>query len=137
MEVQSYDIRILSDAEIEKMNNAVERLNNLKNKISYGVYAEPLDLVITFIKKFIADQSFITRFPCKLGDTIYWISDEDTDGNPIPTIMETEPISGIAIQQDGVYIRFGKNKGYCKVGTINALLTQEQAEQALLEMKGA
>lgn len=79
----------------------------------------------------LEEQGKLQKLPCKLGVTAFWISDEDGDGNKIPTIRESNPIIGIAIHEDGLYILTDKDDEYQKVGTRWAFLTREEAEAAL------
>lgn len=81
------------------------------------------------------EDGLLVRLPCKIGDTSFWISEEDDDGNKILTIKETDPIDGVAICSDGFYIHTEKSDSWDKIGSRYALLTQDQAEQKLKEME--
>lgn len=86
----------------------------------------------------LEEQGLLIRLPCKLGDDLYWISSEDDDGNPIPTIKKEEQgIKNILINEDGIFVN---TQDYfpdpCdKLGERYALLSREEAEQKLKEMK--
>lgn len=83
----------------------------------------------------LEEQGKLLKLPCKLGDTTFWISDEDENGNKIPTVRESNPIIGIDIQKDGLYILTDGDTEYEKVGTRWAFLSREEAEAALKEME--
>lgn len=82
----------------------------------------------------LEEQGKLLKLPCKLGDTTFWISDEDENGNKIPTVRESNPIVGIDIQKDGLYILTDGDTEYEKVGTRWAFLSREEAEAALKEL---
>lgn len=82
----------------------------------------------------LEEQGKLLKLPCKLGDTTFWISDEDEDGNKIPTIRENNPIVGIAIQEDGMYILSDGDEEYQKAGTRWCFLAREEAEAALKKL---
>lgn len=75
------------------------------------------------------EQGKLQIFPCKLGDTAFWVSEEDKDGNDIPTIHETQPIDGIAFMADGMYTHTDGSETWDKIGERYALITRKQAEQ--------
>lgn len=111
--VNSSDLQ--SNLSFDEFNRVTEALNRLA---MYEDFQEKEKLKI---------------FPCKLGDTAFWISEEDKDGNDIPTIHETKPIDGIAYKEDGIYIHNtdGEDWEWNKIGEQYALLTRKQAEQFL------
>lgn len=82
----------------------------------------------------LEEQGKLMKLPCKLGDITYWISDEDEDGNKIPTVRESAPVIGISMQEDGFYILCDGDKEYQKVGERWCFLTIEDAEAALKEL---
>lgn len=82
----------------------------------------------------LEEQGLLVRLPCKVGDTLYWISDEDENGNKVLTIMETEPVKAVAVSTDGIYVRTEEEPEYDKLGSKYALLTREEAEDALQKM---
>lgn len=82
----------------------------------------------------LGEQGKLLKLPCKLGDATFWISDEDEDGNKTLTVREGNPIIGIAVQKDGLYILVDGDDEYQKVGGRWAFLTKEAAEAALKEM---
>lgn len=110
-----------------------------------GQIKESLNHLALFIKKEDAEkfvewenaeeQGKLLKLPCKLGDITFWTSDEDDEGNKIPTVRENTPIVGIAVQEDGFYILFDGDNEYQKVGERWAFLTREEAEAALKELE--
>lgn len=78
----------------------------------------------------LRQQGRLVELPCALGDTAYWISDIDEDGNENDNVQKTGPIKGIAIEEDGLYIKTDPGL-YDKVGSRYALLTLETAQEAL------
>ncbi len=82
----------------------------------------------------LEEQGKLLKLPCKLGDITYWISDEDEDGNKIPTVRKSAPVIGIAMQEDGFYILCDGDNEYQKVGGRWCFLTIEDAEAALKEL---
>lgn len=86
----------------------------------------------------LEEQGLLLRLPCKLGDDLYWISSEDDDGKPIPTVKKEEQgIKNILINEDGIFVN---TQDYfpdpCdKLGERYALLSREEAEQKLKEME--
>ena len=82
----------------------------------------------------LVEQGKLLKLPCKMGDITYWISDEDEDGNKIPTIRENSPVIGIAVQEDGFYILCDGDNEYQKAAERWCFLTREEAEAALKEL---
>ena len=75
-----------------------------------------------------------TRLPCKLGDTVWYISTENPHiafQKELKPRTVKEPIEGILIAKDGVYINtynFEEAKNYFdKVGEDYAYLSEEDA----------
>ena len=83
------------------------------------------------------EKGLIFCLPCKLGDISYWICDEDRYGNKKLTIRENEPITGITIKGDGVYISTNNYELgiVSRIGSRWALLTREDAERKIKEME--
>ena len=81
------------------------------------------------------EQGKLAHLPCKLGDVPYWISDEDKYGNKGLFIMEDEPITAIAVKEDGFCVATGQSNEFDKIGSQWALLTREDAERKLKEME--
>lgn len=80
--------------------------------------------------------------PCKIGDRLYWISDEDDDGNEelcIKQYNEDEKVQAIGIDKDGdIFVMLGIDEFTTVPATIGsqyALLTLEDAKKMLAEMK--
>lgn len=78
----------------------------------------------------LEEQGWLLRLPCKLGDAIYWIDEEEGE-------VKMSSVTGIAIGMDGFYVTCEKyHEDYCKVGSEFALLTRQEAEDKLAEMEG-
>ena len=85
----------------------------------------------------VEEQGLLLRLPCKVGDTVWYI-DEDDDDYPLEFI-----ITKIDVEEND-YLRYhAREKDNCgKIGFIKddigktLFLTKEEAEQALAEMKG-
>ena len=85
----------------------------------------------------LEEQGLLLRLPCKAGDTVWYI-DNDDDDYPLEFI-----ITKIDVEENG-YLRYhAREKDNCgKIGFIKddigktVFLTKEEAEQALAEMKG-
>lgn len=74
--------------------------------------------------------------PCKVGDTVYWISDENLDTRePELAVLEDEvPIKGIFITENDVYVSTGSFEdviSLCDKVNEDIYLRQELAEHAL------
>lgn len=80
-------------------------------------------------------QGKMVKLPCALKDKIYWISDEDGEGNKVKTVM-TQRVDFIVISKDGIYTACTDDLlDYCdKIGSRWSLLTKEQAEKIAGEM---
>lgn len=80
-------------------------------------------------------QGRMVKLPCALKDKIYWISDEDGEGNKVKTV-KTERVDFIVISRDGFYTACTDDLlDYCdKIGSRWALLTKGQAEKMAGEM---
>lgn len=81
----------------------------------------------------LEEQGLLAKLPCKLGDDLYWINDEE---------MKVEKcengIKGILIKEDGFHVATSITVDMIdidKVGSQWALLSEEQAEQKLKEME--
>ena len=69
----------------------------------------------------------LVELPCKIGDDIWWIDDEE----PYVKCAKGD-IKGIVITKDGIRI-LDKDGGLEKIGTQYCYLTREDAERALQE----
>ena len=80
------------------------------------------------------EQGLILRLPCKVGDTVYWLSDFYVFGNNYSVTEEV--VEEISITEDGLLIDMSSVG--IKLGHIgkDVFLTKEEAEQKLAEMKG-
>lgn len=86
----------------------------------------------------LEEQGRLMKLPCKIGDTLWWISDEDEDGNDRLCARKCEePISLVGIDRDGdIVVSVGEPEKNLidKLGSRWALLTKEEAEAKLKEM---
>lgn len=90
------------------------------------------------VYKDLEEQGLLVRLPCKLGDDLYWISDEDDDGDPIPTIKEEEHgVTNILINESGIFVNTCDYppSGCDKLGGRYALLSRKEAEAKLKELR--
>ena len=82
------------------------------------------------------EQGLLLKLPCKVGDTVWYIDDDDDD-YPLELL-----VTKIEVEENG-YLRYhAREKDNCrKIGFIKddiaktVFLTKEEAEQALAEMK--
>lgn len=72
------------------------------------------------------DKSLIVELPCKVGDDLYWISDE----NKVECLKNE--IIGVVVKNDGFEI-LDTDGNIDKLGTRFTYLTREEAEKALRE----
>ena len=72
------------------------------------------------------DKSLIVELPCKVGDDLYWISDE----NKVECLKNA--IIGVVVKNDGFEV-LDTDGNRDKLGTRFAYLTREEAEKALRE----
>lgn len=90
----------------------------------------------------LEEQGRLLALPCKIGDRMYWIDDEDDDGNKglcIKQYNEDEKVQAIGIDKDGdIFVMLGIDEFFTTPDTIGsqyALLTLEDANKMLAEMK--
>lgn len=90
----------------------------------------------------LEEQGRLLALPCKIGDRLYWINDEDDDGNKgfcIKQYNEDEKVQAIGIDKDGdMFVMIGIDEFFTVPDTIGsqyALLTLEDANKMLSEMK--
>lgn len=90
----------------------------------------------------LEEQGRLLVLPCKIGDRLYWIDDEDDDGNKglcIKQYNEDEKVQAIGIDKDGdIFVMIGIDEFTTVPDTIGsqyALLTLEDANKMLAEMK--
>ena len=84
----------------------------------------------------LEEQGLFLKLPCKVGDTVWYIDDDDDD-YPLELL-----VTKIEVEENG-YLRYhAREKDNCgKIGFIKddigktVFLTKEEAEQALAEMK--
>lgn len=89
--------------------------------------------------KNLEEQGRLLKSTCKIGDYIWWISDEDEEGNERLCVRKyEEPISMIGIDRDGnivVVVGEQENNTIDKLGSRWDCLTKEEAEARLREME--
>lgn len=90
--------------------------------------SEALDKLASYENAENEKRLFIS--PCALGDSSYWISDSEINGERI----HEDIITGIAISPEGYYIWCPRDRDFNKVGTRFALLSREEAEKMLYEI---
>lgn len=90
----------------------------------------------------LEEQGRLLVLPCKIGDRLYWINDEDDDGNKglcIKQYNEDEKVQAIGIDKDDdIFVMLGIDEFFTAPDTIGsqyALLTLEDANKMLSEMK--
>lgn len=90
------------------------------------------------------EQGRLLVLPCKIGDRLYWIDDEDDDENEglcIKQYNEDEKVQAIGIDKDGdIFVILGIDEFFTAPDTIGsqyALLTLEDANKMLAEMRGS
>lgn len=85
----------------------------------------------------LEEQGRLLKLPCKIGDTLWWVSDED--GNDMLCARKCEEsISLVGIDRDGdIVVSVGDpvNNTIDKLGSRWACLTKEEAEAKLKEME--
>lgn len=90
----------------------------------------------------LEEQGRLLALPCKIGDRLYWINDEDDDGNKglcIKQYNEDEKVQAVGIDKDGdIFAMIGIDEFTTVPSTIGsqyALITLEDANKMLAEMK--
>lgn len=95
------------------------------------------------LKKYedLEEQGRLVILPCKVGARLYWIGDEDDYGHKemcIKQYSESEKVTGFSLGEDGevlVFIGYDNSEPDI-VGGRYALLTREEAEVKLKELRG-
>lgn len=116
------------DLEVEAKPQEIVKILHLAEKLKYYEDAE--------------EQGRLLVLPCKIGDRLYWIDDEDDDENEglcIKQYNEDEKVQAIGIDKDGdIFVAIGIDEFTTVPATIGsqyALLTLEDANKMLAEMK--
>nr|DAM40219.1 MAG TPA: hypothetical protein [Bacteriophage sp.] len=116
------------DLEVEATPQEIIKILRLAEKLKY--YED------------LEEQGRLLVLPCKIGDSLYWIDDEDDDGNEglcIKQYNENEKVQAIGIDKDGdIFVMIGIDEFTTVPATIGsryALLTLEDAKKMLAEMK--
>lgn len=76
--------------------------------------------------EYYKDKSHIAELPCRAGDDLYWISDENE------VKCQRNAIVGIVVKDSGFEV-LDTDGNIDKIGTRYAYLTREEAERALEE----
>ena len=104
------------DLEVEATPQEIIKILRLAEKLKY--YED------------LEEQGRLLVLPCKIGDSLYWIDDEDDDGNEglcIKQYNENEKVQAIGIDEFTTVP--------ATIGSRYALLTLEDAKKMLAEMK--
>ena len=80
----------------------------------------------SFVCEHYKDKSLIVELPCRAGDDLYWISDENE------VKCQRNAIVGIVVKDSGFEV-LDTDGNIDKIGTRYAYLTREEAERALEE----
>lgn len=119
---------------------AFETMNSIV-KDNYREKNEQLAQWLEELKEYkeLEEQGRLLKLPCKIGDTLWWISNEDEEGNERLCVMRCEqPISVIGIDCDEdiiVIVGDPETNTIDKLGNRWACLTKEEAEAKLKEME--
>lgn len=121
-------VALTFDLEVEATPHEIVKILRLAEKLKY--YED------------LEEQGRLLVLPCKIGDSLYWIDDEDDDGNKglcIKQYNEDEKVQAIGIDKDGdIFVMLGIDEFFTAPDTIGsqyALLTLEDANKMLAEMK--
>ena len=119
---------------------AFETMNSIV-KDNYRKENEQLAQWLEELKDYkeLEEQGRLLKLPCKIGDTLWWICDEDENGDPNKTVMRyARPIKMIAVNKKKEFFVCQEDDD-CdfldKIGSEYALLTKEEAEAKLKEME--
>jgi len=80
------------------------------------------------------ENGYMFIAPCKEGDRLYWINNEDAEGNEKYTIEKTEPLVAVMKRNGEIYVQYEENE-FDKLGERYALLTYEDAEKMVKELE--
>lgn len=132
----------------EETIKTAESLMEVENNIfKWDVIRHLRDFAETYrdqLKEYqqLEEQGRLLTLPCKIGDRLYWIGDEDDDGNKglcIKQYNEDEKVQAIGIDKDGdIFVMLGIDEFFTAPDTIGsryALLTLKDANKMLAEMK--
>lgn len=132
----------------EETIKTAESLMEVENNIfKWDVIRHLRDFAETYrdqLKEYqqLEEQGRLLTLLCKIGDRLYWIGDEDDDGNKglcIKQYNEDEKVQAIGIDKDGdIFVMIGIDEFFTAPDTIGsqyALLTLEDANKMLAEMK--
>lgn len=138
--------RLTIDEVIEHCKRTTEKYENLN-----GINTlETTDISLSFIKEYwehrqvkeyleelkryrdLEEQGLLLRLPCKVGDTVYRISDMF---NVRSKYIEKTKISRIAIDEDEIYVFCSCKPNVKRIFGVHVFSTKEEAEQKLKEME--
>ena len=93
--------------------------------------------------KSLEEQGRLLKLPCRIGDTLWWIQPGWKDGCLTEKVVQCPiPVKLIALDENGNFYVFHDEDDYYsfdswdKVGDKYALLTKEDAEAKLKEIRG-
>ena len=125
--------------------NITEMIENLKNNPEIDMcindVASELVEMLEELKEYknLEEHGRLLKLPCKIGDTLWWICDEDENGDLNKTVMRyVRPVKMIAINEKKEFFVCQEDDdcNYLdKIGSEYALLTKEEAESKLKEME--
>ena len=83
------------------------------------------------------EQGLLLKLPCKIGDEIYWICDEDEDGNKGLCVKGESYVEAIGVDKDGFLISTDDGSWDRPNKSRWCFLTKEEAEQELKRLESA
>jgi len=102
----------------EELQDALEELKNVEN------YASDAGMRLSEYRK-LEEQGLLIKLPCKVGDTVYWIS-------PFRSGINQGKIEFININKFGLDLAIMRQEGVLiRRGLETVFLTREEAEKAL------
>ena len=85
----------------------------------------------------LEEQGLLLKLPCKIGDEIYWICDEDEDGNKGLCVKGESYVEAIGVDKDGFLISTDDGSWDRPNKSRWCFLTKEEAEQELKRLESA
>ena len=122
------------DAKIENMQERIDKMA-FDDKEEVGI--KFLASTVSYLKelkeyKQLEEQGLLLRLPCKVGDTVYRIS----DGLHVRRkYIEKTKISRIAIDKDEIYVFCSCKPNAKRIFGVHVFQTAEEAKQKLKEME--
>lgn len=128
---------IYSEYAIESMRqNLVTKA--MKNSTPKGLAAMLYEAAEIIVQLRVEKRKAESKLPsCLPGGPLWWVSDEDEEGNPGKSVRRDERgIRGVLLRADGAYIE-NHDGSIDPLGSRWACLTREDAERVLAEMEEA